>query len=113
MAFSAIVRTEVNDGVPVQRWLPLSSGRAMATVPAELDHRRLELSQLAEEVKRFRRPSGHEFEAVPPTAALQLCPDRACLSIECKMVGPARVGGQKQDGVLPHCRHARGIAFFV
>src|SRR5262249_31893285 len=74
---------------------------------AEVDHRRLELAELAEQIERFGRPSGHEIEAVSEAAALQLHLDRARFAVECEPIGTERIGGQEQDRVL-HRRPLRG-----
>ena len=61
------------------RTQPVLAGNALAAVTADMDHRRFELAQLAQQVERLCRPSGHELEAIPKAAALQLHPDRAHL----------------------------------
>src|SRR5215208_5113953 len=85
------------------------AGAVRCAVAAEVDHRRLELAELAEQIERLGRPPGHELEAVPEAAALQLHLDRARLSVEGAWIGPARIGGQEQDGVLHRRPQRRGL----
>src|SRR5262245_55598855 len=44
----------------------------LAAATGEVEHRRLEPAQLAEQIERLCGPSGHKLEAVPEAAALQL-----------------------------------------
>jgi hypothetical protein len=67
-----------------------------------MDHRRLELAQLAEQIERLGRPPGHELEAIPVPAMFELCLDRPRLLVEGKSVGSKRIGSQEQDRVLVH-----------
>src|SRR5215470_14134322 len=104
------MRINVVDDISARRCIRLwSCERAIPTMPAEMNDRWSELSQLAEQIKRLCRPSGHELESVSPTAALQLYLDRAGFSIECQTIRLERIGSQEKDGVLPHRRHARDV----
>src|SRR5262249_29386250 len=58
------------------------AGCVLPAMTAEVDHRRLDPAQLAEQIERLCRPSGHELEGATEAAALQLHLDRARLSIE-------------------------------
>lgn len=71
----------------------------------EVNHRRPELSQVADHVQRFGRPPGHELKAVSPAAVLELELNRASLLVERERGRPTRVGSQKQDCVLHHRPH--------
>ncbi len=94
----------VADDVPVRATCPVGRARrarrARAAVAAEVDDRRLELAQLAEQVERLGRPARHQLEAVAEAAALQLDLDGAGLAVEGQSVGAERIGGEEQDGVL-------------
>src|SRR6185436_2470661 len=93
----------VQDGIPARcLTCPRPGLRGPAAVTAEVDDRRLELAQLAEQIERLHGPSGLELEAVPVAGALQLVLDRPRLPIEREPVGTDRIGSQKQDLVLLH-----------
>jgi hypothetical protein len=77
----AVVRT--GDTADIARWrgaVILGSGTT-ATATAEVDHRRLELAQLPEQIERFSRPPCHELEAISVAAPLELDLDRPRLSV--------------------------------
>jgi hypothetical protein len=80
----------------------LVAGRMLRAVTAEMHHRRLELAELAEQIERLHRPPGHELEAIPVPAALELRLDRARLSVERTRIGAEWICGQEQYRVLVH-----------
>ncbi|HWO17940.1 MAG TPA: hypothetical protein VNO30_04165 [Kofleriaceae bacterium] len=72
----------------------LEEQAVLSAVTAEVNHRRLELTQPADQIQRLHRPPGHELEAIPEAAALQLRLDRPHFSVDGPQIGSARVGGQ-------------------
>jgi hypothetical protein len=74
---------------------------------AEVDHGRLELAHLAEEIERLGRPAGLEDEPIAMAAPPQLGVDRVSLAVERQATGVRRVGCHEQDHVLLRSRTSR------
>ena len=70
------------------------------TMAAEMDHGRLALTQLTQQIERLRCPSSDEVEPIAIAAALQLGMDRAHLAIEQQRRGPGWARRQEQDHML-------------
>ena len=88
-------------------------------VPAEMDHRRLDLAQRPEQIERLRGPSRLELEMLSVAAAPQFYLDRTRLLVERELISAVGVGGQKQDRLPPHEHPAsanrlagQGVAWF-
>ena len=69
-------------------------------MPCEVHDRGFQLTQLAEQIERLGRPSGHKVEPIAITAASQLDMDRMCLLVERQPTRAGRVGRQEQDHLL-------------
>jgi hypothetical protein len=68
---------------------------AAAAVTAEMDHRRLEFAQLAEEVQRLSGPPRNQLEPFPVAAPLKLCLDRSRFLVEREPISSEGIGGQE------------------